>query len=358
MKIKLRDKLKLFLSTVLFWVIASLLYHILRRIGIGGEFGVEIVAPLSKLEGFRIAFFIGLVTGIFYGALEILFENSWLVRKSLGLRLLIKTVAYTFLIGLVMTIGINYVNFVIGNDNTMSRSQIFESGAIFSVGTFFILSSSFYSFLRLVNEKFGPGILWDMILGKYRNPRVEKKIFMFMDLKSSTTYAEKMGYLSYSALIQQCFYDLNEIVQKYEGQIYQYVGDEAVICWDYTKGLQESICIDCFFAFQEKLQSRKDFYEEKFGMMPEFKAGLHGGELVVTEVGVIKKEIAYHGDVINTTARIQEQCNIYNEPLLISSDLIQDLHVQEKYKPILIGEVLLKGKEAKVHLHSVKAISI
>lgn len=256
----------------------------------------------------------------------------------------------------IITIATFVVNTKLGGELELSISNLIESGAIWSVLVFFILSSSFYSFLRLVNEKFGPGILIQMLLGKYRSPRVEKKIFMFLDLKSSTTLAEHMGYLKYSSLIQQCFYDLNEVVQIHGGQIYQYVGDEAVICWDYQKGVKENVCIDCYFEFQRKLNERESYYQENYGILPEFKAGIHGGELVVTEVGVVKKEIAYHGDVINTTARIQDQCNHYGEYVLVSGDLVNDLPSQDAYKLSLIGEVLLKGKEHPVNLHSVKTI--
>ncbi len=356
MNIRTQHRLKLFSITLVYWVIASIIYHILRRIGLGGEMGVEVVAPISKLEGFRIAFFIGMITGTLYGLLELVFENEWLQRKSLGRRLFIKTIAYTVMIGTVLTVTTNYVNHIIALPITLSKERIFESGAIFSILTFFILASSLFSFFRMVNEKFGPGILFDMIMGKYRSPRVEKKIFMFLDLKSSTSLAEHMGYLKYSALIQQSFYDLNEVVQHYHGQIYQYVGDEAVICWDYDTGIKENACIDFYFAFSKRLYEKKEFYEREFGVMPEFKAGLHGGELIVTEVGVIKKEIAYHGDVINTTSRIQDQCNIFDTHLLISGELFKDLPLNQKYLPSHLGEVLLKGKEAPVQLHSVDTV--
>jgi adenylate cyclase len=36
------------------------------------------------------------------------------------------------------------------------------------------------------------------------------------------------------------------------------------------------------------------------------KAGAHVGRVVATEVGTIKSEIVFHGDVVNTTARVQE----------------------------------------------------
>jgi len=43
------------------------------------------------------------------------------------------------------------------------------------------------------NTKFGEGNLFNMIRGKYQTPREEQRIFMFLDLNSSTTIAEKLG---------------------------------------------------------------------------------------------------------------------------------------------------------------------
>lgn len=352
-QLKIKDITRLFLFTMLYWLVASVIYHILRRIGIGAELGIDVVLPLSKVEGFRIASFIGMITGLFYATLELLFERPKMKRWSFGLRLLIKTISYTMLVMIIITVASNYVGYITGNENIISKEIIIKTGAIWSIGTFFLLASLFYSFLRLVNEKFGPGVLFDMLIGKYRKPRVEKKIFMFLDLTSSTTIAEKLGYMKYSSLIQQCFYELNDIVQEFEGQIYQYVGDEVVISWDYERGVKENTCIDCYFAYQRKLESMREFFETEFGVFPKFKAGLHGGDLVVTEVGVIKKEIAYHGDVINTTSRIQKECNTYSAELLISGLLLNDLQQPAKLLANALGDVVLKGKNQTVQLHSI-----
>jgi len=173
-------------------------------------------------------------------------------------------------------------------------------------------------------------------------------------LKSTTLLAETLGHLKYSLLIQDCFYDLNEIAAKHEAQIYQYIGDEAVLSWPYEKGVAHSSCIDLFFAFQQKVQSKASYYHKKYNILPEFKAGLHGGALMVTEVGVVKKELAYHGDVINTAARIQAQCNANNVPILISERLLADLDLGKKYISRFIGKVLLKGKGARVNIHTLK----
>ncbi len=356
LKVKIKQVVQLFLFTMGYWLVASLIYHILRRIGIGAELGLNIEFPLSQLEGFRVATFIGIVTGIFYAILELIFETPKMKRKSLGMRILIKTVSYSFLVLTLLSIASDYVGYITGQENLISKERIIQTGAIWSIATFFLLASVLFSFLRLVNEKFGPGVLLHMIIGKYRKPRVEKKIFMFLDLTSSTSIAEKLGYMKYSSLIQQCFYDLNEIVLQNDGQIYQYVGDEAVISWDYDKGVRENACINCYFEFRRKLESRREFYEGEFGTFPQFKAGLHGGELVVTEVGVVKKEIAYHGDVINTTSRIQKECNTYEAELLISGFLLNDLNPSHQHLINGIGDVLLKGKNKSVQLHAINSI--
>ena len=50
---------------------------------------------------------------------------------------------------------------------------------------------------------------------------------------------------------------------------------------------------------------------------------------MVAEVGVVKKEVAYHGDVINTSARIQAECNKHKVPILISEELLNDLRLMQ-----------------------------
>ena len=71
---------------------------------------------------------------------------------------------------------------------------------------------------------------------------------------------------------------------------------------------------------------------------------------MVAEVGVVKKELAFHGDVINTSARIQAECNKYKVPILISEKLKDDLQETSSYDMKHIGNVLLKGKNTAVNI--------
>jgi adenylate cyclase len=55
---------------------------------------------------------------------------------------------------------------------------------------------------------------------------------------------------------------------------------------------------------------------------------VHLGDVTVSEVGVIKREIAYHSDVLNTAARIQGKCNEFEAGLLVSEELKDNLEIR------------------------------
>ena len=90
-----------------------------------------------------------------------------------------------------------------------------------------------------------------------------------------------------------------------------------------------------------------------YGILPEFKAGVHMGKVTAVEIGEIKKDIAYHGDTMNTSARIQSVCNEYNSNLLASEYLVKQLESTHKMKTESLGMILLKGKTEKIGIVNV-----
>ena len=49
-------------------------------------------------------------------------------------------------------------------------------------------------FFRQLDRILGPGVLLSYLLGRYHRPHREARIFMFLDLKSSTSLAEELGH--------------------------------------------------------------------------------------------------------------------------------------------------------------------
>jgi adenylate cyclase len=241
-----------------------------------------------------------------------------------------------------------------GEGFTMSRWL----GRTFSVNTLVILlytgAISFgFNFLKQVSRKFGPGNLRRLLLGKYYHPRRENRIFLFLDLKSSTTHAERLGHERYSALIQDCFRDL-AVALEHRAEVYQYVGDEAVLSWEARAGLDDLNCLRAFYRFRSQLRTRAAHYEGAYGFVPEFKAGGNIGEVTGVEVGEIKREIAFHGDVLNAAARIQALCNQYAEELLISEYLHRALPPSPDFVFTPIGTLQLRGRQQPLDLYAVR----
>ena len=84
----------------------------------------------------------------------------------------------------------------------------------------------------------------------------------------------------------------------------------------------------------------------RYGAVPAFKAGLHEGEVITAEMGGSKKVIAFNGEVLNVTARIQGQCNRLQRRLLASQQLVDQLKVPENVTPQSMGLIELRGAGA------------
>ncbi|HKZ66429.1 MAG TPA: adenylate/guanylate cyclase domain-containing protein [Chitinophagaceae bacterium] len=206
--------------------------------------------------------------------------------------------------------------------------------------------------LLQVNSKFGQGAFWDIIRGKYNTPREEKRIFMFLDLNSSTTIAEQLRDEAYHALLKDFFADITTPILENKGEIYQYVGDEVVIAWNYEDGKKDLHCLKCFFDMKLHIQKKKEKYLRQYGVIPSFKAGIHCGRVIAGEVGVIKRDITYSGDVLNTTSRILTKCGELNEEIIASEELLSEVSFIKDYITRPLGAIRLKGKTKEVLLNA------
>jgi adenylate cyclase len=308
----------------------------------------------------------GMIAGFLITSLSSIFEIFVFTDKfkklNFSILLAIKSIFYVLLISysvLLVWVGhesmINNVSWL----TTMKNPDFakFIRGDFMFILFFATSVSLLINFSVQVNNLLGKGVLFNYIMGKYHKPVVEERIFMFLDLESSTTIAEKIGPIAYHRFMNSYFFDINDPIVESKGEIYQYVGDEVVISWKKKKGIKNANCIECFFRICRRIDSLHEPYVKEFGMVPGFKAGIHIGEAVVGEVGDSKKEIVFHGDVLNTTSRIQAQAKSLNKPLLISEDLFLVLNsegqLNSQYQLEFLGKTKLKGKEIESGMYSV-----
>ena len=341
MKFKYKRKRQILKQYIIGWTISFLFLCVVRGEGtqelgsVQFEFWQSIFASIIG----------GSLLGSISGYAQIVAEKK--MHKLISLqKLLVLRVLYAILFLLLII----YISYIIFGKNITFIEFAFEPGS-FAFYLYIICVDIFMFALRQINLFLGGNNLWKLFSGRFYSPREEERIFMFLDLQSSTTHAERLGHIKYSKMIQDCFNDLG-IVSDYESEIYQYVGDEVVLSWQLEIGLRNQNCLMAYFKFQEQLDKKEDYYKAEYNCKPFFKAGLNSGIVTVTEIGKYKKEIAYHGDTINTAARIQGKCNELNQQLLISENLkdaIDDTgFIFEK-----IGNIELKGKKKTVPIYGI-----
>lgn len=307
----------------------------------------------KSFEGFEIALLIGFLLGIPVGILEEFIVINKFKNLSLIWTIVIKGVLYTFGIGLFF-IALVYI-YVVLDKIPHERFWIFVFDGEFLRAVIYTLTV--FDFVIVFNQYeklLGSNVLFWYAYGKYQQPEHEERIFMFLDISSSTELAETMKPDKYFSFINDFFHDISEPLLKTSAHIYQYVGDEVVFTWKMNDGLKDNNCVQLFFLIDEQIKKKEKVYLKKYGRIPEYKAGLHCGEVIAAVVGDIKKELIYNGDVLNTASRIRSYCSEIGFRFLVSADVISRLNsIDDFYKVEPLGISHLKGKKNIVGLFSV-----
>lgn len=338
MRPNLVRKLKTLALTCLFTSFAGVIYQLISE---------------KRLDYHSVVF--GLPLGLVFGLLELFFfsrKDQRFRQRSFTAMLVFKTSLYTSVIYFVSLSVTIIMGFFQGHKASEIPSLLSSSEQVVLVVYTLVIYGLLIFFLQ-INRLLGEGVLWKFIRGKYHKPREEERIFMFLDMKSSTKIAEQLGHVRFYALLNEVFHEISYPVLQTKAEIYQYVGDEVVLTWEVDNGLENSNCLRTFFMFRDRLQKNSENYLKNFGVKPDFKAGLHFGKVISAQIGDLKREIVYNGDVLNTTARIQSECNTYQRDCLVSGTLMNRLKEMNGFKWEKIGDVTLRGKETEVELFSV-----
>jgi len=298
---------------------------------------------------------LGFPLGLAFGLLELFLfpkADNRFRRWSFTKIFVFKALFYTAVIYMV-TVSIATIAGIAEGRNISELPVFLKSPEPWILVLYTLVVYSLLIFFLQINNLLGEGVLWKFIRGKYHKPREEERIFMFLDMKSSTTIAEQLGHVHFYQLLNEVFHETSQPVLQTKAEIYQYVGDEVILTWEMRHGLENSNCLKAFFMFRESLLRNSETYLKNFGVKPEFKAGLHFGKVISAQIGDLKREIVYNGDVLNTAARIQDECNKYQRDCLISGILMNRLKEMNDFRLERIDAVTLRGKETEVELFSV-----
>jgi len=336
----------------IFWFCAYSFYIFL----LGDEHIFRTSGTLTIKESvYLLLIFISIVTTLLFTFIDLLFPDR--IMRILPVRLMafIKSVLYFLSAFLILfAAALPHINLgQIKTYNDLLKDLPEANVVLLRFLVYFYLSCFLNSFFRGFIKRMGSSNIGRWVFGLLNKPLEEERIFMFMDLKGSTTIAEKLGHKKFSHLVQDVFNDI-AVVDNYYGEVYQYVGDEAIVSWSVKNGLKNNNFLKAFYAFTYVLEKRQRYYNRKYQLQPQFKAGIHIGKVMVLQVGAIRRDISYNGDTMNTAARIESKCNELKQQLLISADLYNLIQNKKEFRFKNVGTMELRGKKQPVEIYGVK----
>jgi len=280
-----------------------------------------------------------------------------LERASFLLTFSLKTLVYSAAILLIMGSKVGrWVAAYVVYGPEFAHEAITTAGfpIVASIMVLFMASSSAIlsiEFSRLV----GPGTLRDIVIGRYHRSRVEERFFLFVDIVGSTPLAERIGHDAIHGFLNRVFRIASDPVDDLAGEVYQYVGDEMVITWTIADGRPEARPVACYFAIEKALAEAAAGFEREFGTVPRLRAALHAGPVITGEVGGSRRAIVFHGDVMNTTSRIENATRELGRPFLVSGDALERMDGRESYAFTDLGLRQLRGREAGMRIYAVES---
>jgi adenylate cyclase len=336
-------RLQLFLQVVFAGMLIGVAYGgltglafglpMLPRSLIGAIDGAVITAPIAAVEIF-------VLPGRWGRPLQeapflVMFGTKWLL--------------YVIVIGTVILGGPGARMLGLSTGGSPLGNPLVRLALIFSLGVTFA-----FLFVFELRQIVGPRNLRNIVLGRYHRPRVEERFFLFVDIAGSTSLAERLGPPTVHRFLATVFRLASEPIDDHGGEIYQYVGDELVVTWTQAEARPDARPLGCFFAIVAALEAAAPEFEREFGVAPRLRAALHAGMVIIGEIGESKRDIVFHGDVMNTAARLEQATRDLDRRFLVSADAITRLEGLGAYALEPLGLHTVRGRAAPVDIYAVE----
>ncbi|NJB86480.1 adenylate cyclase [Lewinella marina] len=345
------------------WLISSMIFLLLDWSAAGGQFPENDTAILPDLGILIYAVSAMGLLGLVVGYIELTLFSRWFTHTTFLRKSIYKFLAYLVFVHLVvlvtyplaaaMEMGTSPLDPAVWAKLGRYLTSVVHLNTVLQLAVVIALSIVYAQ----VSEVIGHTTLLNLLSGTYHHPIEEDRIYLFLDMRSSTTIAEQLGHRRYFDLLKAYYEDLSDAVVRHEGEVYLYVGDEMIVSWKLREGLEAQNCLRCFFSMETDLRARGDWYVKEFGVKPSFKAGLHCGTVTTGEVGVLKRHVMFTGDVLNATARIQALCNTFNVELLVSAPLLEALGPIPDFTTRSVGRQELRGRKEPLEVFAVAPLT-
>jgi adenylate cyclase len=264
-----------------------------------------------------------------------------------------------------LTIAIIALAFFLNSDRFvfLSADEPYRVYDIFGMTQFYrlvlrvVVVTSIALLVVQVEELMGRRMFLGFLLGQFDRPKAEERIVLTMDLVDSTGLAERLGDMRYFRFLNYTYSLMTDAVLRNEAEIHKYVGDEVFFTWPMRIGVREENCLDLYFDVMDRIRSHENDIKREFGVVPRYRAALHGGRVISAQIGHIKRAIDLNGDVMNSVSRMLGLAKSMKVDLLVSAELLE--RIPTATERFAIGPqniVPVKGRRREVRVHTVERL--
>ncbi|WKZ64837.1 MAG: adenylate/guanylate cyclase domain-containing protein [Flavobacteriales bacterium] len=320
---------------------------------------VALVLTLFSGEGMSAAIFGSwMLLGLWTGVLEEYFFGRRFRALAVPLQFLGKVLLVNLftilLIGIAWLWGSERFT-MIASDTPYRMHEIFGMAQFYQLVLRVVVVSSIAILVVQVEEWMGRRTFLGFLLGRYERPKREERVVLSLDLVGSTEIAERLGDMRYYRFLNQVYSLMTDAVLRNEADIHKYVGDEVIFTWPMRVGIRRFNCLDLYFDITARIAEHENDLKREFGLVPRFRAGLHGGRVLSAQVGHIKRTVDLSGDVMNSVSRMLGLAKAMKTDILVSAELLE--RMPDAGRRFEIGPqhlVPVKGKRREVRVHVVR----
>ncbi len=342
------------MSSILPWVSPSSRRKLLSILIVIAIFTV-LVGLTAVALGHRIQ--VALTTAIFVGAGVGFFEEFY-VQTSRGIWLrsmhpLLSIPIYTVVVMVFVVAAIAVSRLLIWPPHELPK--LFSLLAI-AIPVLTTVSVVAVLAMRVVHF-LGIGTLFALILGTYYRPVVESRVLMFIDLNESTRLSERLGLLKIRSLIGRFLFDISKPITDHGGEIYLYKGDGLIATWATNDAARNDTLLDAVDAIYAATAREEAAYRRNFDVVPTFRTGIHGGDVVVSEQGDDRRSIGIYGEVVNIASRMENAAKEHGVSCVVSEEVAGMMGRDAARGLIFLGEERVRGISAPIRIYEYRPAS-
>jgi adenylate cyclase len=287
------------------------------------------------------AILVGTAVGIFEEFYVQTLGGGW-IRSMHPLR---SALVYTIVVVILYLVAMHLSHLILGRLDDLPTAYRRLPRAIPLVVAFSVVGIAVMRVVHFI----GAENLFHLMVGTYHRPVLEAKVLVFLDINNSTALAERLGALKTKSLVGKFLFDISKPITDHGGEIYLYKGDGLIALWDSIEAMRGNRLLRSIDAMFATLRRERPEYQREFGVVPTFRVGVHGGDVVVSEQGDTKRSIGVYGDTINIAARMEDAAKLHGVKCVISEEVANMLD-KGTNRLLPLGEEKIKGLSVPIRI--------